>query len=445
MAGIFKAYDVRGLYPSEIDETTVRRIAYFTARLLDARRMVLGRDVRVSSPSLAEAAKEGLMHAGVEVLDIGTCTTPMTYFATVHTQADGAIQITASHNPPEYNGMKISGKHASAVGYHSGLAEVEKMVLSSQQVKKTGNGTCHTRSGAKEYVEHLLKATGGTLTKTEVVIDASNGAVCTVLPHLLDRIPVEAEVLFNEPDGRFPNHPPNPLVEENITVLKETVARRNAACGVAFDGDGDRCVIVDEKGRMLRGDMLCAILGREAVKRHGGGRVIYDLRCSLVVKEEVERAGGVAIRERVGHAFIKERMKKEDAVFGGEVAGHYYYKENFYADSGILTMLRFLQLLSSDGRRASDMFDEVNRYPNTGEINFEVEDGDALLEAVAEHFRDSEQDWLDGLTCRYPHWWFNLRKSNTEPKVRLIIEAKDEKTLQAGREALEETIRPFLK
>lgn len=390
--------------------------------------------MRSSSPEIAKAAAQGIVDAGAHCLDIGQASTPMNYFAAVHLDVDAAIQITASHNPREYNGFKISRRGAQPVAYDSGLSEIEKLV-------KEGSVTSHA-GGTKEeidvrdaYTEHVL-STAGEISPLTIVVDAANGMGGLTLPAILDGLPVKSIPLFFELDGSFPNHDPNPLKSENLAQLCDRVRAEGADLGAAFDGDADRCVFVDETGKVISCDLITAIIGREMVSHAGGGRVIYDVRSSRAVREEIEKAGGTAIREKVGHSFIKATMRREDALFGGELAGHYYFKNNFYVDSAAIAMVKFLEIITSSGKKASELVEPVDRYVTTGEINLEVEDKDEIIRRITDEFSDGSLDSLDGITCDYPNWWFNVRKSNTEPLLRVVIEANDEATLEAGKTRL---------
>ena len=433
--GIFKAYDIRGVYGSDFDAETSRRIAYFSVIHLAAERVVLSRDMRSSSPEIASAAARGIVDAGAHCLDIGQASTPMNYFAVVHMDADAAIQITASHNPGEYNGFKISRRGAQPVGYDSGLSEIEKLVVGKGNITPVGGGKREETDVSEAYTRHVL-STAGEISPLTIVVDAANGMGGLTLPAILDGLPVKSIPLFFELDGSFPNHDPNPLKSENLVQLCDRVRAEGADLGVAFDGDADRCVFVDETGRVISCDLITAIIGREMVSRSGGGKVIYDVRSSRAVREEIEKAGGTAIREKVGHSFIKATMRREDALFGGELAGHYYFKDNFYADSAAIAMVKFLEIITSSGKKASELVGLVNRYVTTGEINLEVEDKDEIIRRITDEFSDGSLDSLDGITCDYSNWWFNVRKSNTEPLLRVVIEANDEATLEAGKTRL---------
>ena len=432
---IFKAYDIRGVYGADFNAETAYRIAYFTVRHLAAERVVLSRDMRSSSPEVASAAVRGIVDAGAHCLDIGQASTPMNYFAVVHLDANAAIQITASHNPGEYNGFKISRRGAQPVGYDSGLSEIEKLVVGENAITPVGGGKREETNVSEAYTKHVLSM-AGKISPLTIVVDAGNGMGGLTLPPILNGLPVKAIPLFFELDGSFPNHDANPLKSENLVQLCDRVREEGADLGAAFDGDADRCVFVDETGRIIRCDLITAIIGREMVSHAGGGKVIYDLRSSRAVREEIEKAGGTAVREKVGHVFMKATMRREDALFGGELAGHYYFKDNFYVDSAAIAMVKFLEIMTNSGKKASELVAPVDRYVTTGEINLEVEDKDKVIRRVTDEFSDGSPDFLDGITCDYPDWWFSVRKSNTEPLLRVVIEANDETTLEAGKKRL---------
>ncbi len=428
---IFKAYDIRGIYGRDFSTDTARKIAYFTTRHLGAGRVVVGRDMRLSSADIAEAAVQGVLDAGAHCLDIGLASTPMNYFSVVHLDADAAIQITASHNPAEYNGFKVSKRNAEPVGYDAGLNAVEKLV-EEEEISPVSGGTREEIDVRGAYTDHVLSLTGD-ISSFNVVLDASNGMGGLTLPPILNRLPIKVTPLFFDMDGSFPNHDPNPMKPENLVSLCDRVRSEGADLGVAFDGDADRCVFVDERGNPVRCDLITGIIGSEMVRQAGGGAVVYDVRTSRAAREAIEKAGGTPIRERVGHSFIKATMRRENAVFGGELAGHYYFRDNFFADSAILTMIKFLEIMTKSGKKASDIIASIECYVTTGEINIEVEDKDAIIQKITDEFSDGTQDFLDGITCDYEDWWFNVRKSNTEPLLRVVIEARDEQTLQTAK------------
>ncbi|MBI4565833.1 MAG: phosphomannomutase/phosphoglucomutase [Planctomycetes bacterium] len=426
--GIFKAYDVRGRYPDDIDEVLAERIGYWTVRILEARRLAVGRDVRLAAPRIAAAVVAGASKAGAHVLDLGVVTTPMSYFAVGRYRLDGGIMVTASHNPPPDIGFKICRAEAYPVGERTGLKELEERVR-EPIVPVPSTPTVETTSIVSEYRSHL-RTFVGRLRPLKVAVDTANGCVGVHFDALFGDLPVRFERLCFPPDGRFPNHEPNPLKDENIRDLVGKVRETGADLGAAFDGDGDRCMFLDGEGRRIPSDLVTVLLAKRELERHPGAAIVYDLRSSRVVREEIEKSGGKPIRERVGHAFIKETMRRQEAVLGGELSGHYYFREHFYADSGLLAFAKVLDLVGGQPRPLSELLDPYRRYHATGELNFHVADKTRAMEGVARAFPDATQDRLDGITIEYPDWWLNLRPSNTEPLLRLNMEAKTAELLE---------------
>jgi phosphomannomutase len=405
--GIFKAYDIRGVYPGELDANLARRIGNAFARLLKARRLVVGRDMRTHSPELAAAVAEGMRDAGASVVDIGLASTPMAYFAIGSQDVDGGLNVTASHNPGQYNGMKLCGRGARPISAANGIKDVERACAASYPKPKALRGGLETADLLEAYAEHV--AGFAHLERTvAVAIDAANGMAGHTLPAILPRVPsARAHTLYMEPDGTFPNHEANPLKEENLADVQALVRESKAELGVGFDGDADRCCFVDETGRTVPADLMTALLAREVLREQPGAPIVYDLRSSWVVQEEIERAGGVAIRDRVGHSFIKATMRERKAVFGGELSGHFYFAANFTCDSGVIAMLSAMNLRSRRREPLSELASELRRYHATyGGL--------------------SDPDW----------WWFNVRPSNTEPLLRLNLEARNEATRDLRREQL---------
>lgn len=429
--GIFKAYDVRGIYPAEIDETTARRIGWAFAKHLGAKTVVVGQDMRPSSKPLASALVSGLAEAGAGVVDLLLCTTPMLYFATGKLEASGGIMITASHNPAKYNGMKFCRENAIPVGSASGLAEVERMAREAPEPTKAVRFAYRNHDIVPEYAA-MIRASAARIAPMKVAIDCGNGVVGPFVERCLGGFGLEIVPLFFEPDGTFPNHEANPLVLENLAALIRAVKENGAALGIAFDGDGDRAAFVDERGEPVSGDMVTALVARRVLAKQKGA-VIYDLRSSRAVREEIERAGGTPVEERVGHAFMKATMRARGGLFAGEVSGHFYFRENYNAESAMLAAVRILEIMTESGKPLSALVREVDRYPRTGELNFEVEDKDGAIARLAKEFADALVYYLDGITIAYADWWCNVRKSNTEPLLRLNLEANDAPTLERAK------------
>ena len=431
---VFKAYDVRGVYPEEIQEDLAWRIGHATAAFLrslmsgyergqaSANRVVVGHDMRPSSEPLVKALIEGITSSGAGCLDVGLCDTPMVYFAVNHLATCGGIMVTASHNPIEYNGFKVSGAKARPIGGDTGLKEIKRLVTSLRRMPLGASvGPCQSVDLWREYREHVLKFLRPAR-RMKVVVDASNGMGGKMVPALFGGADVEIVPLNFEIGGGFA-HPPNPLLESNLAELCEAVPRHQADFGVCLDGDADRCVFVDEKGLPVRCDLMTAVLCRHFLKESPGATVLYDLRSSRVVAEEIRAAGGVPRRERVGHAFMKKTLADTHAVFGGELSGHFYFRDNYNCDSGAIAFATALTVISAGRTPLSQIVAPLRRYSHSGEVNFVVDDKPAKMEEVRKAFPDAEIDHLDGLTCSYQDWWFNLRPSNTEPLLRLSLEA----------------------
>jgi len=432
---VFKAYDVRGIYGEEIDEDLAWKIGHASAQFLrslltgyerglsSSNRLVVGRDMRPHSESLSLAVKEGVTASGVGCVDIGMVDTPMMYFAVNHLAACGGIQVTASHNPIEYNGFKISATRARPVGQNTGLQEIKHIV---RTLRRMPAGASMAPSQAvdlwADYRKHVLSFLR-IPRKLKVVVDASNGMAGVMIPKVFDSLKDIIQLNFRV-GGKFA-HPPNPLVEANLKATKRSVKTRKADLGICMDGDADRCMFVDEKAQTVPCDLMTALMARHFLRDNPGATVVYDLRSSRVVPEEIRAAGGVPRRERVGHAFMKKAMADGGGIFGGELSGHFYFRDNFNCDSGAIAFATALTILSGQGAAFSEVVAPLRRYSHSGEINFQVEDKDAKMKEIAEKFPDAEVDRLDGVTVQYEDWWFNVRPSNTEPLLRLNLEARD--------------------
>jgi phosphomannomutase len=425
---VFKAYDIRGKYPSEIDESLAERLGGAVVRFLKARRIAVGRDVRLSAPAIAAAVAKG---AGCEVIDIGLCTTPMLYFAVGQLGLDGGVMVTASHNPPGDIGFKLCRERAFPISEKTGLKEIEKLAAE----KAPGGSAIRAQAIQAQYRTHLRKRIEKAPT-LKIAVDTAHGAVGAHFDAIFGDLPVDFVRLCWEPDGRFPSHEPNPLKDENVRDLQEAMRETGADLGVAFDGDGDRSMFFGPGGVRIGCDLVTVLLAQSELRRHPGSPIVYDLRSSRVVPEEIRKAGGRPIRERVGHSFIKETMKNNDAVFGGELSGHFYFREHYFADSGLMAFAKLLDLLGREGKPIDSLLAPLRRTSATGEINFKVADKDALLAELLATFKDGRMDRLDGLTIEYDDWWFNVRPSNTEPYIRLNLEANTRELLEQKRAAL---------
>jgi phosphomannomutase len=441
--GVFKAYDVRGLYGSELDEEGAYAIARAYVDQFGPTRIAIGRDMRVSSPSMAEAAREGAADAGADVLDVGMVGTEMLYFAVGDLGLDGGLTVTASHNPKEYTGMKIVRAGALPVGGESGLLDVRDRALAADWREAT-RGTIREEDIWSGFVDRVLSFVDvSAIRPLRVVIDAANGMAGTMLPPVLERLPMLDVVrCYFEPDGTFPNHEPNPLLPENRAFFVERTRAEGADFGVAFDGDADRCFFVDDSGEFVPGDFTTALFAQQILAREPGGKVLYDVRASWAVPESIRAAGGVPLVNRVGHAFIKQRMREEHAVFGGEVSAHYYFRDFSQADSGTVPFLLMCELVSQRGSLSKILEPFRSRYFITGEINTPVADVPAKLRELEDRYGPlGKVTHLDGLSVEADDWHFNVRPSNTEPLLRLNLEALSESEMERLRDEIVDVIR----
>jgi phosphomannomutase len=434
---VFKAYDVRGIHPSELDEDGAYAIGRAYVEQFEPKAIAVGRDMRVSSTSMAEAAIRGAMAAGAQVKDLGLIGTEMLYFGVGELDLDGGVMVTASHNPKEYTGMKIVRRGALPVGGDSGLLDIRDRALSLPAEQSAGPGEAEDVDIYPAFVDRVLSFVDvDEIEPLRVVVDAGNGMAGAMLPPILERLPVEAVRCFFEPDGSFPNHEPNPLLEENREFIVGKVKDEQADLGIAFDGDADRCFFVDDGGEFVPGDFVTALLAESMLEKEPGAKIIYDVRASWAVPDTVERLGGVPLVNRVGHAFIKERMRKESALFGGEVSGHYYFRDFNQADSGTIPALLMLELVSKRGKPLSEILQPFReRYFITGELNTPVPDVALKLQELKEHFAaEGEVSHLDGISVTAKDWHMNVRPSNTEPLLRLNLEALDRDLMERKRD-----------
>ena len=441
---VFKAYDVRGIYPDELDEAGAEAIGCAYVEQFEPRRIAVGRDMRLSSPAMQDAVMRGAAAAGADVLDLGLVGTEMVYFAVGSLGLEGGVMVTASHNPKQYTGLKLVRRGALPVGGESGLLDVRDRALAGNNSSQAAPpGIIETQDIWPAYVERVLSFVDlAAIKPLKVVIDTANGMGGTMLPPVLEQLPIDAVRCFFEPDGSFPNHEPNPLLPENREFIVRKTLEEDADLGVAFDGDADRCFFVDDTGEFVPGDFVTALFAESVLEKEPGAKIIYDVRASRAVPDTIERAGGVPLVNRVGHAFIKARMRKEDAAFAGEVSGHYYFRDFSQADSGVVPFLLMLELISKKDRRLSEILAPLReRYFITGELNTAVSDVALKLQELKERYADGQVSHLDGISVDFDDWHFNVRPSNTEPLLRLNLEATSEELMERKRDEVLALIR----
>ncbi|MCD6550244.1 phosphomannomutase/phosphoglucomutase [bacterium] len=443
---IFRAYDIRGIYPREINKAVSYQIArafvYFLSKKCRQKlTLCVGRDNRLSSPLLSKKIIQGIIDSGSNVVNIGLATTPMLYFAVAHYRLSGGIEVSASHNPPQYNGFKLVREDSKPISKITGIEEIKKIVLSQRtfSTKKQGKETKKRIIG--DYVDFIL---GDIETKKikplKIVIDTANGVAGIVIKPVLEKFPLKVYHLFSKLDGRFPNHLPNPLVEDNLRDIKKAIKKHKADLGVAFDGDGDRIVFLDEKARVVPADIIGVLVAESILKKQPGQKILYDLRSSNIVREKIKEAKGIPLMSRVGHSFIKERMRKENIIFAQELSGHYYYKGRYFAESPFFVFFEIIQRISESGRKFSYLVDQYKKYYHSGEINFKVENKQNKIREIEKRFSKGKKCYIDGLRIDFKDWWFNVRPSNTEPLLRLVIEAKNKKLLEKKKKELSKLI-----
>lgn len=435
----FGAYDIRGIYPNTINEEIAYRIGRIFPVLFSAKKVAVGHDIRLSGPSIQAALSRGLMESGCDVIDIGQCGTEMIYFATAHLGLDGGIMITASHNPKEYNGMKFVRKGARPISGDTGLRELERLVAEGElAASDAAPGKIETLDITEEYVKHILSYVDvSRLKPLKVVVNAGNGAAGPILDVMEKYLPFELVKVHHEPDGNFPNGVPNPLLPENREATAKAVRESGADVGVAWDGDFDRCFLFDEKGDFIEGYYMVGFLAQAFLQKYPGEKIIYDPRLTWNTVELVEENGGTPVVSKSGHAFIKEKMREINAIYGGEMSAHHYFRDFSYCDSGMIPWLLVLELLSKSGKTLSELMKErMERYPCSGEINSKVKDADEVLRRIeAEYGPKGNVTKLDGLSVEFDTWRFNLRKSNTEPVIRLNVETRQDCALMQEKTA----------
>ena len=437
----FKAYDVRGVYPTEVNEELAYRVGRIFSAMFAAETVVVGHDIRLSGRAIVDALTEGLRHGGTKVIDIGQCGTEMIYFATAHLNADGGIMVTASHNPKEYNGMKLVRKGARPISGDTGLKEIGEMAVASNfvhaQVAGKTLGELEQVDIVPAYIEHLLSYVDKSALKPmKIVANPGNGGAGPIMKELAKHLPFEFISIFDEPDGSFPNGVPNPILMPNREATAKVVRETGADLGIAWDGDFDRCFLFDENAEFIEGYYIVGLLAEVFLLKEPGAKIMYDPRLTWNTEAILERDGGVPVRCKSGHAFMKECMRQNEVLYGGEMSAHHYFRDFSYCDSGMIPWLLVAELMCRSGKKLSELVGaRVDMFPCSGEINRKVEDSAAILAALEAKYADGEQDKMDGLSVAYADWRFNVRTSNTEPVMRLNVETKGDKELLAAKTA----------
>ncbi len=441
---IFKAYDVRGIYGQDLNDEIAYRIGRAAALYLQVPEIAVGRDMRLSSPQLAAAIIQGITDQGVNAIDLGMTTTDELYFAVGKFNYAAGVMITASHNPGKYNGMKFCRAQAFPISLESGLADIRDLAIRGEFPEPSNKGQVIQRDVTEEYISHALSFIDVSKIKPlKVVIDAGNGMAGLVMPRVFKHLPCTLIPLYFELDGNFPNHPASPIEPENMEDLQKKVRETGADLGAAFDGDADRMFPVDEHGDVVDGSMVTAIVSQSLLRKQPGSTILYNLIVSKSVPELVQKMGANAVRTRVGHSYIKAEMRRLNAIFGGEHSGHFYFRDNWFADSGLIALLITLELVSIEGKPLSELLKPLDKGVRSGEINSTVNDVQGKLQALEEHFGKQAQsvDHLDGITLDFGDWWFNVRPSNTEPLLRLNVEANSRELMEQKRNEVLEFIR----
>ena len=446
--GAFKAYDIRGIYNKDFDKKTAYKVGYFLPSLLSTDHVVVGRDVRLSSPEIHEYLLEGITDSGADVYDLGLATTPMVYFATVFLKADASVQITASHNPKEYNGLKISRKDAIPVGGDTGLKDLEKLCNEGEITISEKKGEVKDYSYVRDEYVKYLRGFCPDIADLDISIDCSNGMSSLIIKDVLKDDSIH--YIYDTFDGSFPNHEPNPLDERNCEDIKRETLKNRSDVGIIYDGDADRVMFIDEKGRFIQPDYITAVLGCYYKKKGLSGNSLVDVRTSRSTTEYLEAIGFPPTLWKVGHAFAKMKIREIDGVFGGELAGHYYFRRDFFnCDSGILASLLVLSVVKSlkeEGRTLSQLIDSIVKYSNTGEVNFKLEEKDECISRILEHFKSENPSKIlsfDGYRIEFPSWWFSIRKSNTEPYLRIVLEAQSKEEMENRLKEIKDIIGQF--
>ena len=434
---IFKSYDIRGIVPSQLNDDIAYAIGRAFVEVLERKNICIGRDMRPSGKDFMDALSRGATDAGADVTQVGLISTDAIYFAVGHFGFDGGIMITASHNPAQYNGFKFCREEAIAISIETGLAEIrDKAIAGDFKPAAERRGTIREQDILEGFADHCLSFIDdiGAIKPFKIAIDAGNGMAGETVPRVFKRLPCEVVPMYFDLDGTFPNHPASPIEPENMVDLQRAVKAGKCDFGVAFDGDADRMFLVDEKGELIGGDIVTALVGIDTIRLNPGAKILYNLICSRSVPEAIERAGGIPVRSKVGHSFIKKTMRDEDIPFGGEHSGHFYFKRNWFADSGMIALMQCLNVFSRASGTVSSVIAPIDRRARSGEINSTVKDIPGKLAALQAHFKDAAVDQLDGITIQYKDWWMNVRASNTEPLLRLNVEGDTKDVMERHRD-----------
>ncbi len=438
---IFKAYDIRGVYPKELNEDTAYNIGKAFADFMNVKKILVGRDMRLSSDNLFRSLSQAIIEQGSDVINIGMCSSPMCYFACNLLKADASIMISASHNPKEYNGFKFTRKQAIPISADTGIKEIENLFNKRQFKSSKIKGKITTKEIMNDYVKHVMKFIKNKDAKLKIVIDCGNGMGGIEAREVFKHLKCKITEMYFEPDGNFPNHEPNPLKEENVRELKEKVIEESADLGIAMDGDADRVFFISDTGEIIPSDFITCLIAKTYLKEKPGETVLYDLRSSWITKETIKNNGGNPVMSKVGHSFIKEQLRKANGIFGGELSGHFYFRDNFYSDSGIIACLKITDLIATEKKSISELIRPLKKYFASGEINSEVKDKDAKIKELSKKYKDGKISWLDGVRIEFDDWWFNVRPSNTEPLLRLNLEAKTKELMEKKRDEVLKIIR----
>jgi len=438
---IFKAYDVRGIYPENIDEDIVYKIGRAYVIKFKPKKITIGRDMRLSSPKLFEALVKGVTDQGCDVVDIGLVSTPAMYYSVWNYGYDGGLMVSASHNPPKYNGVKMVGTGGMPISGETGIYEIGKMIENLDNNLAEKKGSVETLDIMDDYVKHSLEYSDVKLKKFKIVIDTANGMGGPIVSEFFKHVNCELIHLYPELDGTFPNHEANPLKKENVRDLQKTLLENKADIGVGFDGDADRCSFIDENAEIVPSDLIVALVAKNLLEKEKGLKILYDVRCSKVVGEIINENGGIPGRCRVGHSLVKVQMKNESAKFAGELSSHFYLQDEKYAEAPFFVILKVLELMTKENKTLSELIKPLKKYYQSGEINSKVEDKQGKMKELAEKFKDGKVNWMDGVTIEYDDWWLNVRPSNTEPYLRLNVEANTKEVMEEKRDLVLSIIR----